>query len=192
MKKIMSHSDFLEKIAKNDKSFLLLFKSGNEQSQCAFQNMENALKGQKETPVFMADVTTVTDIHVNYGITSVPSLLIFENKNLTSVIKGCQESSYYKALTENAVFQAKAKAEGKVLKQVTVYSTPTCSWCNTLKIWLRKNSILYTDIDVSRDEKAAQDLVRRSGQQGVPQTEINGQMVVGFNQQRLKELLEIQ
>lgn len=133
MKKIVSHSDFLEKMAKNDKSFLLLFKSGNEQSQCAFQNMENALKGQMETPVFMADVTTVTDIHVNYGITSVPSLLIFENNNLTSVIKGCQESNYYKALTENAVFQAKAKAEGKVLKRVTVYSTPTCSWCNTLK-----------------------------------------------------------
>ena len=97
MKKIVSHSDFLEKMAKNDKTFLLLFKSGNEQSQCAFQNMENALKGQTKTPVFVADVSTVTDIHVNYGITSVPSLLIFENNNLTSVIKGCQESSYYRA-----------------------------------------------------------------------------------------------
>jgi len=47
-------------------------------------------------------------------------------------------------------------------------------------------------VDVSREQNAAEVLVRRSGQQGVPQTDINGQIVVGFNQQRLKELLEIQ
>jgi glutaredoxin-like YruB-family protein len=192
MQNVTSHSDFLQKSGEKDKSFLLLFKSGNEQSQCAFQNMENALQNQTGTPVFVADVAGVKDIHTNYGITSVPSLLIFEEGNLTSVIKGCQESGYYKALTENAIFQSKARAEGKTVKRVTVYSTPTCSWCNTLKTWLRKNNIPYTDIDVSRDEKAAQDLMRRTGQQGVPQTDINGQIVVGFNQQRLKELLEIQ
>jgi len=192
MEEIVSHSDFLRKTEKSDKSFLLLYKQIGEQSECAFKNFQEALTGQIGIPVFVADVTAVKDIHPNYGINSVPSLLIFENNNLVSVIKGCQESSYYKALTENAVFQAKAKSEGKVLKRVTVYSTPTCSWCNTLKSWLRKNNIPYTDIDVSRNEKAAQDLVRRSGQQGVPQTDINGQMVVGFNQQRLKELLEIQ
>jgi glutaredoxin-like YruB-family protein len=77
------------------------------------------------------------------------------------------------------------------LKRVTVYSTPTCSWCNTLKAWLQKNNIRYSDVDVSRDQNAAEALVRRTGQQGVPQTDINGQIVVGFNQQRLKELLEI-
>jgi glutaredoxin-like YruB-family protein len=72
-----------------------------------------------------------------------------------------------------------------------VYSTPTCSWCNTLKTWLRKNNIPFTDVDVSRDQRAAEELTRRTGQQGVPQTEINGQIVVGFNQPRLKELLEL-
>jgi len=192
MQNVTSHSDFIQKSREKDKSFLLLFKSESEQSQCAFQNMENALQNQTGTPVFVADVADVKDIHTNYGITSVPSLLIFEDGNLTSVIKGCQESSYYKALTENAIFQANARAEGKTVKRVTVYSTPTCSWCNTLKTWLRKNNIPYTDIDVSRDEKAAQDLMRRTGQQGVPQTDVNGQIVIGFNQQRLKELLEIQ
>jgi len=192
MEQVTSHSNFLQKAEKRDKSFLLLFKSGSEQSLCAFQNMENALQSQTETPVFVADVSIVKDIHAIYGITTVPSLLIFEGSTFISVIKGCQESNYYKALTENAIFQAKAKAEGKVMKRVTVYSTPTCSWCNTLKTLLRKNNIPYSDIDVSRDERAAQDLMRRSGQQGVPQTDINGQMVIGFNQQRLKELLEIQ
>lgn len=192
MNKVNSHTDFLEKVAEKEKSFLLLYKSGSTQSSCAVQNMEMALQDQTGAPVYVADVSTVRDIHTNYGITSVPSLLVFENNNLTGIVKGCQESGFYKALTENAIFQAKAKAEGKVVKRVTVYSTPTCSWCNTLKTWLRKNNIPYTDVDVSRDQHAAEELTRRTGQQGVPQTDINGQIVVGFNQQKLKELLEIQ
>jgi len=192
MENILSHSDFLQKTAESDKAFLLLYKTDNEQSMCAYKNFENAVSDSTEIPVFAVDVSSVRDIHPVYGITSVPSLLIFENNKLMSVVKGCNESNYYKALTQNAVFQAKAKAEGKVIKRVTVYSTPTCSWCTTLKSWLRKNNIPFTDVDVSRNQQAAEALVRRSGQQGVPQTEINGQMVVGFNQQRLKELLEIQ
>jgi len=192
METVTSHADFLQKAATNEKSFLLLYKSGGEQSNCAVQNFENAIKDQQAVPVYVADVTQVLDIHPTYNITSVPALLIFDNKKLTSVIKGCHDSGYYRALTENAVFQAKAKAEGRELKRVTVYSTPTCSWCTTLKTWLRNNRIAFTDVDISNNQKAAEDLVRRSGQQGVPQTDINGRIVVGFNQQRLKELLEIQ
>jgi len=114
------------------------------------------------------------------------------NRKLVNVVKGCQESSYLMALMNNELSVKSSVKDTLKVKQVTVYSTPTCSWCNTLKSWLRKNNIRFKDIDVSRNEKDAQDLVKRSGQQGVPQTEINGQIVVGFNQQRLKELLEIQ
>jgi glutaredoxin-like YruB-family protein len=192
MENISSYSEFQQKLNSNDKSFLLLYKSGSNQSNCALNNIREAIAGQEQAPVFLADVATVRDIHNRYNITSVPSLLIFEGENIASVIKGCNESSFYKALTENSVFQAKVKAEGKKPKRVTVYSTPTCSWCNTLKAWLRKNNFAFTDIDISRNQSAAEELVRRSGQQGVPQTEINGQIVVGFNQPRLKELLEIQ
>ncbi len=192
MEQITSHAEFLAKSVTYKKSLLLLHKPGSDQGSCAMQNLEKAMSEQRGFPVFAADVTVVRDIHPNYGITSVPSLLIFEEGKLVSVIKGCQESSFYKALAEGRAFQARTGIEGKASKSVTVYSTPTCSWCNTLKSWLKQNRISFTDIDISRDEKAAQNLVRRSGQQGVPQTEINGQIVVGFNQPRLKELLEIQ
>ena len=111
---------------------------------------------------------------------------------LANVIKGCHEAGYYRALTENTLYKARLNDEGKQARRVTVYSTPTCSWCNTLKTWLQKNNVRYTDIDVSRDQRSADELVRRSGQQGVPQTDINGRIVVGFNQPRLKELLGIQ
>jgi len=191
MEKIKSFAHLVDKISDQDKSFLLLYKSTSDQSDCAYKNLESAVSGQNSVPVFTADVSTVRDIHTNYGISSAPSLLIFENGNYVNAIKGCQDSIYYKALIDNALYFAKAKAEGKEPKRVTVYSTPTCSWCNTLKAWLRKNAIPFSEIDVSRDEKAAQDLVNRSGQQGVPQTDINGRIVVGFDQHRLKELLEI-
>jgi glutaredoxin-like YruB-family protein len=191
MENVISHSDFLAKASKSEKSFLLLYKPDSEQSICALRNFKSAFAGQESTGIYTADVTTVKDIHGEYGISSVPALLVFSTGNLTNIIKGCQESNYYKALIENKLYQARTVSGEKNGKRVTVYSTPTCSWCNTLKAWLAKNNIRYSDVDVSQDQSAAEALVRRSGQQGVPQTDINGQIVVGFNQQRLKELLEI-
>ena len=54
------------------------------------------------------------------------------------------------------------------------------------------NGITFTDIDVSRDEHAARMMVQRSGQQGVPQTDINGEIIVGFDKNRINKLLNIQ
>ncbi len=191
MEKVISYKEFQARLSGNEKTYLLIYKSGSEQSLCAYRNLKDALNGKAGRNIFTADVAEVKDIHSNYGISSAPSLLVFSNYNLVNIIKGCQESSFYRALTENTIFQPDRAGEGKPARRVTVYSTPACSWCNTLKAWLQKNNIRYTDIDVSRDEHAAQELVKRSGQQGVPQTEINGQIVVGFNQPRLQELLGI-
>ncbi len=193
MKSVSSYADFTAAVSGQNRFFLLLFKNGSAVGDCAYNALKEADIKQKDgLQVFTADVLSVRDIHSNYGINSVPSLLIFENGKHINTVKGCLTVSNYTAILENAAFQAKAGASGKSAKNVTVYSTPSCSWCNTLKTWLRKNNINFSDIDVSRDERAAGDMVRKSGQQGVPQTDINGQIVVGFNQQRLKELLEVQ
>ena len=125
METVSSYSDFLEKVHNRDRYFLLLYKSVGEQSRCALNNLEIIAGNDiSEIPLYKADVGSVRDIHSHYGVTSVPSLLIFEDGNFTNVIKGCQESEYYLALLRSAVFQAKAKADGKTTKQVTVYSTP--------------------------------------------------------------------
>jgi len=117
--------------------------------------------------------------------------LVFEERELRNVIKACQTEEYYKNLLKKSFYVANLDTDEKPSKNVTVYSTPTCSWCNTLKTWLDKNGVRYKDVDISRDQNAAQELVRRSGQQGVPQTDINGRIVVGFDQNKLKELLDI-
>ena len=192
MQNVISYTDFNQKIAGHDRVVLLLYNPANEPSQCAFRSLTAAASLIRNTAIFSADVSQVRDIHPVYRITSSPSLLLFKVGELVNVVKGCHDRTTLLALLSDELSPVRSGNEAKPAKRVTVYSTPTCSWCNTLKSWLRKNNIQYNDIDVSRDEKAAQDLVRRTGQQGVPQTEINGQVVVGFNQQRLKELLEIQ
>lgn len=192
MENILSYSEFSSKIPESGQSFLLLYREGSEQSVCALRNIGNAFSGSDKPVIFSADVNVVKDIHQVYGIDSVPSLLIFSGSRLINVIKGCQDSEYYNALAQNRLFRSAQPSSGKAVKNVTVYSTPSCSWCNTLKEWLKDKNIKFTDIDISRDQDAAEDLVRRSGQQGVPQTDINGQIIVGFDQPRLQKLLEIQ
>ena len=139
----------------------------------------------------LADVNTVRDIHPVYNIDSVPTLIEIEKGELKNVVKGCHQKEYYQALFNHTAFEMKAAASDKPQKRVTVYSTPSCPWCTTLKNYLRKNGIRFSDVDVSRDARAAEEMVRRSGQQGVPQTDINGSMVIGFDQKKLNQLLEI-
>jgi glutaredoxin-like YruB-family protein len=81
--------------------------------------------------------------------------------------------------------------ETKVQPKVVVFSTPTCSYCNMAKSYFREKGIKFTDIDVSRDQTAARDMVRRSGQMGVPVIDIGGKIVVGFNRPQVNALLGI-
>jgi glutaredoxin-like YruB-family protein len=79
----------------------------------------------------------------------------------------------------------------KIQPKVVVFSTPTCSYCNMAKSYFREKGITFTDIDVSRDQAAARDMVRRSGQMGVPVIDIGGKIVVGFNRPQVNMLLGI-
>ncbi|NQU79529.1 thioredoxin family protein [Candidatus Woesearchaeota archaeon] len=67
------------------------------------------------------------------------------------------------------------------MANIKVYSTPTCPWCIKLKAWLKEKGVEFDNIDVSADQEAAKNMIEKSGQMGVPQTEINGKMIVGFN-----------
>ena len=76
-------------------------------------------------------------------------------------------------------------------KKVKVYSTPTCPYCVRLKEFLRGNNIGFDDIDVSSDPAAGQKMVERSGQMGVPVLDIDGEIIVGFDKQKITQALGI-
>ncbi len=74
---------------------------------------------------------------------------------------------------------------------ITIYSTPTCIYCNTLKKYLSEKKIEFKDIDVSQDEKALEKMVAISGQMGVPVVDIDGNIVIGFDREKIDELLKL-
>ena len=71
----------------------------------------------------------------------------------------------------------------------TIYSTPTCPFCKQLKAFLDENKVKYTDHDVSLDKKKAEEMIQKSGQMGVPVSDIDGQIVIGFDKKKISELL---
>jgi len=74
---------------------------------------------------------------------------------------------------------------------VTVYSTPTCPYCKLVKKFLTKHDIAFTDIDVSADAKAAEAMIKKTGQLGVPVVDIDGKTIIGFDEEKLKKALGI-
>lgn len=190
MKEIKSYSELIAAINGKSRSYVLLYKPGSSPNECALRNIREAAGSVQDVSIMIANVAEVRDIHPHFPVESVPSLLVFENGKFINVIKGCNDSRYYKTLFEDGAFAA-VSSDGKVNKHVTVYTTPTCSWCNTLKTYLRSSHISFTEVDISRDPGAAEDLVRRTGQQGVPQTDIEGTVVVGFDKKKINDLLGI-
>ncbi|OGZ33017.1 MAG: NrdH-redoxin [Candidatus Portnoybacteria bacterium RBG_13_40_8] len=75
---------------------------------------------------------------------------------------------------------------------VKVYSTPTCPYCVTLKNFLKERNIQFEDIDVSQNEIAQKEMIEKSGQYGVPVVDIDGEIIIGFDQDKIKKLLKIE
>ncbi|MCM8771411.1 MAG: glutathione S-transferase N-terminal domain-containing protein [Candidatus Omnitrophica bacterium] len=76
------------------------------------------------------------------------------------------------------------------MHKVKVYSTPTCPWCMRAKQYLEAKGISYENVDVSSDEKAQEEMIRVSGQMGVPVIVVDDRVVVGFDRAKLDELLK--
>lgn len=189
---VNSHKELLDRISKEERAYVLLYKEGSELSECARKNIEKAANSHNDLTLHMVNVAYVRDIHPVYGITSVPTLLTFKKGQFKNTFKGCNDPNYYKTIFENLITASSITAEGKPHKRIVVYSTPSCPWCSALKNYLRSQNIPFRDVDVSRDQHSAEELVRRTGQQGVPQAEINGQWVIGFDKKRIDQLLEIE
>ncbi len=77
------------------------------------------------------------------------------------------------------------------MNTVTIYSTPSCGFCHQAKDYLTEKGVAFTDIDVADDQVKAEEMVQKSGQMGVPVIDINGQIIVGFDKQKINALLHL-
>lgn len=75
------------------------------------------------------------------------------------------------------------------MAEVKVYSTPSCPYCRLVKEFLKQNNQDFEEIDVSSNQLAAQEMIKKSGQLGVPVLEIGGQIIVGFDKAKIRALL---
>ncbi|OHA24286.1 MAG: NrdH-redoxin [Candidatus Taylorbacteria bacterium RIFCSPLOWO2_01_FULL_44_26] len=77
------------------------------------------------------------------------------------------------------------------MKTVTIYSTPSCSYCNMAKTFFKSNNVTYTEHNVASDLEKRKEMIDKTGQMGVPVIDIGGEIIVGFDEKRLKTALEI-
>ncbi len=140
---------------------------------------------------FAVDVVKLRDVHRRFGVEVVPTVLVVQGGSVLQSLEGAQSEEYY----ENAIAprsggsSAARKARKDSGHKVTVYTTDTCPWCVRVKAYLRESKVAFTEINVQRDQSAARRMVAKSGQHGVPQVEIDGTMVVGFDRGRIDNLL---
>lgn len=77
------------------------------------------------------------------------------------------------------------------MAKVTIYTTPTCAFCKMTKALFKENNIQYEEKDVSIDRAAADEMIQKSNQMGVPVIDIDGKILVGFDKEGLSQLLNI-
>lgn len=167
------------------------FTQSSEKSQAMEPHFKTFAGKHPDVPALSIDVREVPGIHKRFGVTVVPTVIFVRGEKVLKKVEGVHsEDMYERAWLGQGSAQGSGKDESaRPRHNVTVYSTPTCSWCTRLKNYLRKRGVQYRDVDVSKDMRAAQALINRSGQTGVPQTDIDGHLVVGFDKVSIDRLL---
>lgn len=75
--------------------------------------------------------------------------------------------------------------------KVKIYTTPTCVYCSFTKQFFKENQVVYSEVDVTKDRAAAQEMIEKSGQMGVPVIDVDGKIIVGFDKPALKKALSL-
>lgn len=186
--KITSRNHLESILEQKPELLLVLFYSpSSEKSLVSLGALEKLKETHNELNVYSVNVSEVRDVHLFFNVSSVPTLIVFRNGNQAEVINGVQTEGFYAQILRK---RTRSQDEDQPSHRVTVYSTPTCPYCTSVKQYLDSKNIFYDEVDVAADPSAAQELVNRTGQQGVPQTEIDGSFVIGFNTKELDRLLE--
>lgn len=77
------------------------------------------------------------------------------------------------------------------MAKIKIYSTPTCPYCITLKEFLKEKGIEFENVNVAEDAQGREEMIHKSGQMGVPVVDIDGEIIVGFDKERISKLLNL-
>jgi glutaredoxin 3 len=81
--------------------------------------------------------------------------------------------------------------KGDSMSKVILFSTSTCSWCRRAKRYFREQRVPFKEVNLERDPEAARDVVRKTGQTGVPVIKIGTRWIVGFDKERIEKELRL-
>jgi glutaredoxin-like YruB-family protein len=165
------------------------YTESSEKSREALKVLEDFSGSNKNLEVYKINAGEVRDIHPVYGISSVPSALVFKDGKKINVIHGLQNTEYYESLFVEYV--SPQAGEGKKTPRIVVYTSDGCPWCNRAKTYLREQKMPFREVNVSKKPAEADRLVKKTGQTGTPQIDINGHFVVGFDKPKIDGLLGI-
>ncbi len=169
--------------------FFGAFSKLSQEAQPKFEAFCRAQEGQD---AYLVDVGRIKGIHKELGVQAVPTVVALEGGVVVRQAVGVHSAEMYERLLLPPKTPSSQRSKGDGAQRshsVVVYVSPSCSWCTRAKAYLRRRGVGFREVDVSLDPAAAQALVARSGQTGVPQLDIDGQMVVGFDRARIDRLL---
>ncbi len=163
----------------------------SERSRRAWPDFLEFCRRHPDLAVHLVDVGQIRDVHRNLGVAKVPTVVVVKDGTVTRQVLGENSVEEYEAALLGTGRTADATATGTSggAHRVTVYTGASCPWCTRVKAYLRQRGVPFTEIDVSLEPGEAAALVRRTGQTGVPQLDIDGQYVIGFDQARIDRLL---
>ena len=191
LQRLESLDEYKELIERNQFYTVLAFLSENSARSMEAEKILKFLSDETGTPIWGVNVHQTVDIHPILSITQIPTVVTIKNGEMVNKLVGLQREGTYRKLLSDAPRKKADGSEAPPLR-VTVYTTRTCPHCTTVKNHLKRKGVAFREIDVSSDANAASDLQRRTGQTGVPQTDINGTIVLGADIAKINRLINIQ
>ncbi len=190
MREVSGLAELRERVGATGSAWIGFFGAFSEKSERQLPVFRAFGERHPDKPLFLVDVGRVKDVHRFYQVGSVPTVIRVRGDAVVQVVAGERPLAEYEALLDDAPPVIKtASPQPQRTRRVVVYTTPTCTFCRQVKSYFQRRGVQFREVDISRDEAQARQMMAKSGQSGVPQVDIEGKIVVGFDKPQIDRLL---
>ncbi len=194
MQRIQDAGELDDILSKNDQGVIIgFFGDFSAAAKKARPHFEAFCAQHEDQPAVLVDVGHVRGAHRRFGVTTVPTVLLAKGNQVLRKVVGFQTPDFYQrsllAPTTGARRARSGEEDARPAHSVVLYVGDSCPWCTRARNYLRKHGVPFREVNVSRDESEMMSLVSRSGQRGVPQLNIDGHWIIGFDKPRINQLI---